>query len=128
MRGGVGAGTPTRVEAVFPHASWPAACETAGHQRLGEALLFEERWEEAEPVLTRGLEAGPNDEVRSVLYLRRGNARDGAGSRPEALSDYGDVIRTDAADVLRDWATELRQAPWPDAAPEGSQPARRSTE
>ena len=92
--------------------------------RLGEALLFEERWEEAEAALTRGLAAGPNDEVRSILYLRRGNARDGAGRRPEALYDYGDVIRTDAADVLSDWATQLRQAPWPEAAPEGSHPAR----
>ena len=96
--------------------------------QLGEALVFEERWEEAEAVLTRGLEAGPNDEIRSILYLRRGNARDGAGRRPEALYDDGEVIRTDADDVLRDWATELRQAPWPEAAPAGSHPARPSAE
>ena len=91
---------------------------------LGEALLFEERWEEAEAVLSRGLEGGPSAEVRSVLYLRRGNARDGAGKRPDALYDYGEVIRTDADDVLRDWANALRQAPWPEAAPEGSHPGR----
>ena len=96
--------------------------------QLGEALLFDERWEEAEAVLTRGLEAGPRAEVRSVLLLRRGNARDGAGRRPEALYDYGEVIRTDADDVLTDWATALRQAPWPEAAPAGSHPGRRSTE
>ena len=68
-------------------------------------------------------EIGPNDEIRSILLFRRGNARDGAGKRPEALYDYGEVLRIDADDVLSDWATELRQAPWPEAAPEGSHPA-----
>ena len=74
--------------------------------RLGEALLFEERWERAEALFTRGLAAGPNDEVRAILVFRRGNARDGAGRRPEALSDYGQVIRTDADDILSDWAKD----------------------
>ena len=92
--------------------------------RLGEALPFDERWEEAEAVYTRGLEAGPNDEARSILVFRRGNARDGAGRRPEELSDYGEVIGIDADDVLEDWAKELRRAPWPDAAPDGPHPAR----
>ncbi len=96
--------------------------------RLGEALLFAERWEEADAVLTRGLEAGPNPEVRAVLHFRRGNARDGAGRRPQALSDYGGVIRIDADDILSDWAKDLRQAPWPDAAPDGSHPGRRAAE
>ena len=96
--------------------------------RLGEALLFAERWEEAEVVLTRGLEAGPNDVVRAILAFRRGNARDGAGRRPQALSDYGEVIRIDADDVLSDWAKDLRRAPWPDAAPDGSHPGRRAAE
>ena len=96
--------------------------------RLGEALLFAERWEEAEAVLTRGLEAGPNDAVRAILAFRRGNARDGAGRRPQALSDYGEVIRIDADDVLSDWAKDLRRAPWPDAAPDGSHPGRRAAE
>ena len=92
--------------------------------RLGEALLFAERWEQAETVLTRGLEAGPNPEVRAILHFRRGNARDGAGKRGTALTDYGRVIRADADQVLGEWAQELRRAPWPDAAPEGSYPAR----
>ena len=92
---------------------------------LGEALLFEKRWEEADAVLTSGLEAGPGPEVRSVLYFRRANARDGAGKRPDALADYAEVILTDADDVLKDWATALRQAPWPEAAPQGSHPAPR---
>ena len=92
--------------------------------RLGEALLFEERWEEAETILTTGLKAGPNAEVRAVLHFRRGSARDGAGKRPAALFDYGEVIRTDADDVLSDWAKELRRAPWPEAAPDGSHPGR----
>ncbi len=96
--------------------------------RLGEALLFAERWEEAEAVLTRGLEAGRNDAVRAILAFRRGNARDGAGRRPQALSDYGEVIRIDADDVLSDWAKDLRRAPWPDAAPDGSHPGRRAAE
>ena len=96
--------------------------------RLGEALLFAERWEEAEAVLTRGLKAGPNDAVRAILAFRRGNARDGAGRRPQALSDYGGVIRIDADDVLSDWAKDLRRAPWPDAAPDGSHPGRRAPE
>ena len=91
---------------------------------LGEALLFAERWEEAEAVLGRGLEAGPSPEVRANLLLRRGNARDGAGRRPDALRDYGEVIRIDADDILKDWANALRQAPWPDAAPPGSHPGR----
>ena len=96
--------------------------------RLGEALLFAERWEEAEVVLTRGLEAGPNPEVRAILHFRRGNARDGAGKRGTALTDYGRVIGADADQVLGEWATDLRQAPWPDAAPEGSHPGRRAAE
>ena len=96
--------------------------------RLGEALLFAERWEEAEAVLTRGLEAGPNPEVRAILHFRRGNARDGAGKRGTALTDYGRVIGADADQVLGEWATDLRQAPWPDAAPEGSHPGRRAAE
>ena len=91
---------------------------------LGEALLFAERWEEAEAVLSGGLETGPSPEVRANLLLRRANARDGAGRRPEALRDYGEVIRIDADDILKDWANALRQAPWPDAAPEGSHPGR----
>ena len=94
--------------------------------RLGEALLFAERWEEAEAVLTRGLEAGPNPEVRAILHFRRGNARDGAGKRGTALTDYGRVIGADADQVLGEWATDLRQAPWPEAAPEGSHPGRRA--
>ena len=64
--------------------------------RLGEALLFAERWEEAEAVFSRGLEAGPNPEVRAILLFRRGNARDGAGKRGTALTDYGRVVRDDA--------------------------------
>ena len=91
---------------------------------LGEALLFGGRWADAEAVLSRGLEADPSPEVRASLLLRRANARDGAGRRPEALYDYGEVIRIDADDVLKDWANALRQAPWPDAAPAGSHPAR----
>ena len=91
---------------------------------LGEALLFAERWEEAEAVLSRGLASEPSPEVRASLLLRRANARDGAGRRPDALRDYGEVIRIDADDVLKDWANALRQAPWPDAAPVGSHPAR----
>ena len=96
--------------------------------RLGEALLFAERWEEAEAVLTRGLKAGPNDAVRAILHFRRGNARDGAGKRGTALTDYGRVIGADADQVLGEWATDLRQAPWPDAAPDGSHPGRRAAE
>ena len=92
--------------------------------RLGEALLFQERWEEAEAVFSRGLAAGPNPEVRAILHFRRGNARDGAGKRGTALTDYGRVVRSDADQVLGDWAEELRRAPWPDAAPAGSHPAR----
>lgn len=91
---------------------------------LGEALLFAERWAEAEAVLSRGLATGPSPEVRAHLLLRRANARDGAGRRPDALRDYGEVIRIDADDVLKDWANALRQAPWPDAAPAGSHPGR----
>ena len=91
---------------------------------LGEALLFAERWEEAEAVLTRGLDTGPSPEVRANLLFRRANARDGAGRRPDALRDYGEVIRIDADDVLKDWANALRQAPWPAETPEGSHPAR----
>lgn len=91
---------------------------------LGEALLFAERWAEAEAVLSRGLATGPSPEVRANLLLRRANARDGAGRRPDALRDYGEVIRLDADDVLKDWANALRQAPWPDAAPAGSHPGR----
>lgn len=94
--------------------------------RLGEALLFGERWEEAEAVFTRGVAAGPNDAVEAILHLRRGNARDGAGRRPQALSDYARVIQADADDVLSDWAKELRKAPWPAGAPEGSHPGRRT--
>lgn len=94
--------------------------------RLGEALLFQERWEEAEAVFSRGLAAGPNPEVRAILHFRRGNARDGAGQRGTALTDYGRVIREDADQVLGEWAEELRRAPWPDAAPEGSRPVRRT--
>ena len=89
---------------------------------LGEALLFGGRWADAEAVLSRGLEADPSPAVRASLLLRRANARDGAGRRPEALYDYGEVIRIDADDVLKDWANALRQAPWPDAAPAGSHP------
>ena len=48
--------------------------------RLGEALLFAERWEEAEAVLTRGLEAGPNPEVGAILHFRRGTPGTGRGS------------------------------------------------
>ena len=96
--------------------------------RLGEVLVFQEHWEEAEAVLTRGLDAGPNPGVRSILVFRRANARDGAGRRPEALYDYGEVIRADADEVLSDWATALRQAPWPEAAPEGSHPGLRPAE
>ena len=91
---------------------------------LGEALLFGRRWADAEAVLSRGLAAGPSPEIRANLLLRRANARDGAGRRPEALHDYGEVIRIDADDILKDWANALRQAPWPDAAPPGSHPAR----
>ncbi|MXZ59834.1 MAG: tetratricopeptide repeat protein [Acidobacteria bacterium] len=92
--------------------------------RLGEALLFQERWEEAETVFSRGLAAEPNPEVQAILLFRRGNARDGAGQRGTALTDYGRVIRDDADQVLGEWAEELRRAPWPDAAPDGSHPAR----
>ncbi len=92
--------------------------------RLGEALLFAERWQEAEAVLSRGLAAEPNPEVRAILHFRRGNARDGAGARGTALTDYGRVLRDDADPVLGDWAEALRRAPWPDAAPEGSHPGR----
>ena len=94
--------------------------------RLGEALLFAECWEEAEAVFTRGLEAGPNPEVQAILHFRRGNARDGAGKRGTALTDYGRVIQADADQVLGDWAKDLRRVPWPDAAPEGSHPGRRA--
>ena len=79
--------------------------------RLGEALLFAERWEEAEAVFSRGLEAGPNPEVRAILLFRRGNARDGAGKRGTALTDYGRVVRDDADPVLGEWAEELRRRP-----------------
>ena len=96
--------------------------------RLGEALLFAERWEEAEAVLTRGLEAEPNPEVQAILHFRRGNARDGAGKRGTALADYGRVIQADADQVLGDWAKDLQRAPWPDAAPDGSHPGRRTAE
>jgi len=91
---------------------------------LGEALLFAERWAEAEAVLSRGLGAGPSPEVRANLLFRRANARDGAGRRPDALRDYGEVLLTGADEVISDWATALRQAPWPDAAPAGSHPGR----
>lgn len=94
--------------------------------RLGEALLFQERWEEAEAVFSRGLASGPNPEVRAILHFRRGNARDGAGKRGTALTDYGRVVRSDADQVLGEWAEELRRSPWPDAAPEGSLPGRRT--
>ena len=95
--------------------------------RLGEALLFEERWEAAEAVFSRGLAAAPNDAVGAILHLRRGNARDGAGRRGEALSDYQRVIQADADEVLSGWAKDLRKAPWPDGAPEGSYPGRRNS-
>ena len=95
--------------------------------RLGEALLFARRWEEAEAVLTRGLEAGPNPEVEALLHFRRANARDGAGKRGTALTDYRRVLQSDADRVLGEWANELRRAPWPDAAPEGSRPPRPTT-
>ena len=102
------------------HLALPGLAEA----RLGEALLFAERWEEAEAVLTGGLAAEPNPEVRAILHFRRGNARDGAGNRGAALSDYGRVIRADADKVLGDWAKDLRKDPWPDAAPGGSHPRR----
>jgi len=94
--------------------------------RLGEALLFAERWEEAEAAFSRGLAAHPNPEVRAILHFRRGNARDGAGKRGTALTDYGRVVRGDADKVLGEWAEDLRRAPWPEAAPEGSLPGRRA--
>ncbi len=94
--------------------------------RLGEPLLFQERWEEAEAVFSRGLAADPNPEVRAILHFRRGNARDGAGKRGTALTDYGRVVRGDADKVLGEWAEDLRRAPWPEAAPEGSLPGRRA--
>lgn len=55
-----------------------------------------------------GIKGGPSDEVRSILYFRRGNAWDDAGRRPEALTDYAEVILTDADDILEDWAHALR--------------------
>lgn len=91
---------------------------------LGEALLFAGRWAEAEAVLSRGLAAEPSPEVRAQLLFRRANARDGAGRRPDALRDYGEVLLTDADKVISGWATALRQAPWPGAAPAGSFPGR----
>ena len=56
-------------------------CRASWKRGSERRCVFEERWEEAEAALTRGLEAGPNDEIRSILYLRRGNARDGGGRR-----------------------------------------------
>ena len=96
----------------------PGLAET----RLGEALLFAEEWAEAEAAFTRGLAAGPNPEIRSLLRFRRGNARDGLGRRPEALADYRVVAATGADEVLREWARDLLRAPWPQAAPEGTLP------
>ncbi len=86
--------------------------------RLGESLLFQERWEEAEAALTRGLAESPAPELEAMLRLRRGNARDGAGRVGEAGSDYIRVRQSGADEVLSDWADGLRRRPWPEGAPE----------
>ncbi len=90
--------------------------------RLGEALLFDEDWEAATEMFSRGLGEAPVSELRAMLHFRRGNARDGLGRRREALFDYLRVRQIGADEVLDDWAGDLRKTPWPDGAPEGSAP------
>lgn len=90
--------------------------------RLGETWLYEEKWEEAEQVLTSGLESSPAPDTRVVLHFRRGNARDGMGDRDRALFDYTRVRQFGGDEVLEDWAGKLRRTPWPEGAPEGSRP------
>lgn len=90
--------------------------------RLGEALLFEERWEDAVTVLSRGLEAGPDEVTEATLLFRRGNAKDGAGLHGQAGTDYSRVMRSGADPILGEWAEQLRRNPWPDGAPPGSHP------
>ncbi len=86
--------------------------------RLGESLLFEERWAEAETAFTEGLAEHPQPELEAMLLLRRGNARDGDGRPGEAGSDYLRVRKSEADEVLADWADGLRRRPWPGGAPE----------
>ncbi len=85
--------------------------------RLGESLLFEERWEAAETAFTEGLAERPEPELEAMLLLRRGNARDGDGRPGQAGTDYLEVRRSGADEVLAGWADELRRRPWPDGAP-----------
>lgn len=105
------------------HGNYHLAASGLPEARLGEALLFEERWDDAQAVLTRGLEAEPDDVIAAMLRFRRANARDGAGERAAALSDYLRVVQSDADPVLAEWAEALRDLPWPEGAPRGALPA-----
>ena len=90
--------------------------------RLGETWLFEENWEEAETAFSKGLQSSPPPDVRVMLHLRRGNARDGLGQRQRALFDYNRVRQLGGDKVAENWAKALRKRPWPEGAPEGSRP------
>ncbi len=96
--------------------------------RLGEILLFEERWDEAVAALSSGLAAGPDEVTEATLLFRRGNARDGAGRRGQAATDYSRVMRSGADPLLAEWAEQLRRDPWPEGAPAGSRPEPRHRE
>ena len=58
--------------------------------------------------------------------LGSGGPPRGCPGRGAALTDYGRVVRGDADKVLGDWAEDLCRPPWPEAAPEGSLPGRRT--
>lgn len=90
--------------------------------RLGEVLLFEERWDDAITVLSRGLEVGPDEVTETTLLFRRANAKDGAGRHGQAATDYSRVMRSGADPLLAEWARRLRREPWPEGAPAGSRP------
>jgi tetratricopeptide (TPR) repeat protein len=90
--------------------------------RLGETWLFEDHWEEAEAAFSEGLQSSPPPDVRVMLHLRRGNARDGLGQRQAALFAYKRVRQLGGDKVAENWAKALRKRPWPEGAPEGSRP------
>ena len=136
------AGSLLAAQATSAAAGDPAG-EIAAAEAAGSQLLFDYDFDEALEHFARVSERFPEHptgpyHLATTIWTRlaqRSNAIRGPSlrndrffsqdGRPEPTpEEYGEVIRTDADDVLRDWANELRQAPWP----EGSHPARREAE
>lgn len=83
------------------------------HLKIGEAYLFDKKFEEAGRELDRALGTpGVPERIKAVVFLRRGMASDGAGVRAAARADYRRALRMDVDSVTNRLAKRYMKDPY----------------